>query len=282
MKTPTTHGSSQVKLHPENEAEKTKKSATTDNWFVLYIKSKLNNISQMWGRLCNIFAGKKQAAATVAAKNPDPVSTQNINKPNDDKPPINFSDKFINQSKLPEVNATNEPIAFIPASHSTNPAEQALPLQKFGKALTDIKASSILTWQFNPEQGEIIALNKNQNNFSPAGIKRLCAVIKRDSFKELFKADDKHRIRWNNINQLLENPQLDQPSPKATQKEIALHQKCTDGHDFLNTIMKQYPDQAAITNLGTIKSDTESADRMQENIVALSMLRTLLDAAADL
>ena len=139
----------------------------------------------------------------------------------------------------------------------------------------------MLTGQFNPEQGEIIALNKNQNNFSPAGIKRLCAVIKRDSFRELFNADDNKR--WNNINQLLENPHLpDQLSQKATQKEIALHQKCTDGHDFLNTIMKQYPDQAAITNLGTIKSDTESADRMQENIVALSMLRTLLDAAADL
>jgi hypothetical protein len=281
MKTPTTHGSSQVKLHPENEAEKTKKSATTDNWFVLYIKSKLNNISQMWGRLCNIFAGKKQAAATVAAKNPDPVSTQNINKPRDDKPAINFSDKFINQLKLPEVNATNEPIAFIPASHSTKPSEQALPLQKFGAALKNKKVSSMLTGQFNPEQGEIIALNKNQNNFSPAGIKRLCAVIKRDSFRELFNADDNKR--WNNINQLLENPHLpDQLSQKATQKEIALHQKCTDGHDFLNTIMKQYPDQAAITNLGTIKSDTESADRMQENIVALSMLRTLLDAAADL
>jgi len=281
MKTPTVHTSTNVSVNTQIEPEKPTQSANPISRLVLYIKSKLSNISQLLNRLSNFFMGKNQAAATVAAKNPDPASTQNINMPRDDKPAINFSDEGISRFKLPEVNETNEPIAFTPASHITKPSEQALSLQKFGNALKDKKVSSMLTGHLNPEQGEIIALNKHQNNFSPAGIKRLCAVIKRDSFRELFNADDNKR--WNNINQLLENPHLpDQLSQKATQKEIALHQKCTDGHDFLNTIMKQYPDQATITNRGSIVSDTDTTDRMEENIVALSMLRTLLDAAADL
>ncbi len=281
MKTPTVHTSSNVNVNPQIEPEKPTQSANPISRLVLYIKSKLSNISQLLNRLSNFFMGKNQAAATVAAKNPDPASTQNINTPTDKKGEINFSEALIKQLNLTQEIATPAPPLFTPEIHSTKAAKQALSLEKFSTALKGKKVQSMMTRSTHLEEKEVTALSNKQNNFSNQGIKRLCAVIQRDSFRELFTTEEHER--WNNLNLFMKNPDLpDQLSPKATQKEIALHKKCTDGYAFLDTIMKQYPDQAAITNQGSIISGTDTADRMQENIVALSMLRTLLDAAADL